>query len=64
VTAHPTPFACPCCRGPLEQLGDVVVPSVEDPEVWVPSNLYRCQDCPFGKNRYRLDDRGKLVAVI
>jgi len=46
---------CPNCHAPLQQLGHLEAP-VQNPDnyVWKAENLYRCQSCRYGENRFML----------
>jgi len=46
---------CPNCGNTLDQLGTVVN------GVWKGENLWGCNQCPYGKNRFFFDDEKKLM---
>ena len=45
---------CPHCSTPLDQLGHMEGPAM--PQEWVPENLWRCRNCPYGKNRFTVEN--------
>ncbi len=45
---------CPHCGTELEQLGEAAAGA------WTPDNLWRCRECPYGKNRFMLMGSGLM----
>lgn len=48
---------CPRCSGELYQIGDVIN------RVWYPDDIWACDKCPPGFNRYRPGRYGAMVAT-
>lgn len=57
------PPLCPHCETELDQLG--TVEQYVDPvqSAWIPENLYRCRECRYGKNRFKMVG-GVLTGVV
>lgn len=51
---------CPHCESRLQQLGYLEGPFLPGQREWIGENLYRCQSCPPGKNRFILMGSGLM----